>query len=245
VNKVAVVTGGTRGIGEAICSRLLADGYRVIALDVDATMNHLWAVKQATAGFEKAEAVVCDVTDLDKCKSVIGKIIADHGRIDLLVNNAGITRDSTFRKMNEKSWYDVINVNLNSMFNVTRPVIENMLENRSGRIINISSVNGQKGQFGQTNYSAAKAGIHGFTKALAQEVANKNITVNTISPGYMNTNMMKDIPDDVLASIKSQIPAGRLGEPEEVADLIRYLSSDVASYITGANIAINGGQHMY
>lgn len=245
MKKLAIVTGGTRGIGDAICTQLLADGYRVIALDIDATINQLWVVKQATKGFEHAEAMVCDVTDVNKCKNVIDKIISEHARIDLLVNNAGITRDSTFRKMCEKSWYDVINVNLNSMFNVTRPVIENMLEHRSGRIINISSINGQKGQFGQTNYSAAKAGIHGFTKALAQEVAGRNITVNTISPGYMNTDMMKNIPDNVLENIKSQIPVGRLGEPEEIAALVSYLSSDAAAYITGANIAINGGQHMH
>lgn len=244
MEKVALVTGGVRGIGEKICLHFLKEGYQVVAIDIDA--NHLmnWAEAQKAAGFNKVDAIPCDVSDYEQCQSAVASILKKHACIDVLINNAGITRDAAFKKMDKSQWDDVIQVNLNSMFNMTRPVIDSMLVNQRGRIINMSSINGQKGQFGQANYSAAKAGVHGFTKALAQEVARKNITVNTISPGYINTEMMQAIPEEVLENIKAQIPVGRLGEADEIAELVIYLSSDKAGFITGSNIAINGGQHM-
>ena len=242
--KVALVTGGIRGIGEKISQRFLKEGYQVVALDNDEKRLADWAETQKAAGLNKIDTVVCDVCDYEQCQSAVAAILSKFGHIDVMVNNAGITRDATFKKMDKSQWDAVIQVNLNSMFNMTKPVIDNMLANQRGRIINMSSINGQKGQFGQANYSAAKAGVHGFTKALAQEVARKNITVNTISPGYINTEMMQAIPDDVLETIKAQIPVGRLGEADEIAELVIYLSGDNAGFITGSNIAINGGQHM-
>ncbi|VVT55743.1 Acetoacetyl-CoA reductase (EC [Kosakonia radicincitans] len=242
--KIALVTGGIRGIGEKISLRFLKEGYQVVAFDNDASRLNDWAETQKAVGFEKIDTVVCDVSNYEQCQSAVASVLNKYGHIDVLVNNAGITRDATFKKMDKSQWDAVIQVNLNSMFNMTKPVIDNMLANQRGRIINMSSINGQKGQFGQANYSAAKAGVHGFTKALAQEVARKNITVNTISPGYINTEMMQAIPDDVLESIKAQIPVGRLGEADEIAELVLYLCGDKSGYITGSNIAINGGQHM-
>lgn len=242
--KVALVTGGIRDIGEKISLRFLKEGYQVVAFDNDAGRLNDWAETQKAAGFEKIDTVVCDVSDYEQCQAAVASVLNKYDHIDVLVNNAGITRDATFKKMDKSQWDAVIQVNLNSMFNMTKPVIDNMLTNQRGRIINMSSINGQKGQFGQANYSAAKAGVHGFTKALAQEVARKNITVNTISPGYINTEMMQAIPDDVLESIKAQIPVGRLGEADEIAELVLYLCGDKSGYITGSNIAINGGQHM-
>ena len=191
------------------------------------------------------KAYACDVSDYDAAQECVRQVIADVGPVDVLVNNAGITRDMTFKKMDKVNWDAVIKTNLDSVFNMTKPVCDGMVERGWGRIINISSVNGQKGAFGQTNYSAAKAGMHGFTKALALEVARKGVTVNTISPGYIGTKMVMDIPSEVLETkIIPQIPMGRLGKPEEVAGLVAYLSSDEAAFVTGANIAINGGQHM-
>jgi acetoacetyl-CoA reductase len=185
------------------------------------------------------------VSDFDSCNAAIAKIQAEVGPIDILINNAGITRDMTFKKMTKVDWDAVIGTNLDSVFNMTKPIVDGMVERGWGRVINVSSVNGQKGAFGQTNYSAAKAGMHGFSKALALEVAKKGVTVNTISPGYIGTKMVMAIPEDVLNSkIVPQIPVGRLGKPEEVAGLCAYLASDEAAFITGANIAINGGQHM-
>ena len=190
-------------------------------------------------------AFPCDVADYDSAAACVAAITAGVGVIDVLVNNAGITRDMTFKKMDKTNWDAVIGTNLDSVFNMTKPVCDGMVERGWGRIINISSVNGQKGAFGQTNYSAAKAGMHGFTKALALEVARKGVTVNTISPGYIGTKMVMAIPQEVLDSkIIPQIPMARLGKPEEVAGLVAYLSSDEAAFLTGANIAINGGQHM-
>lgn len=244
MKKVALVTGGSRGIGEKISLRFLQEGYQVIAVDIDSNRLKQWAKTQKEAGFDKVDIITCDVSNYDQCQFAVASIIEKYSHIDVLVNNAGITRDATFKNMDVSKWNAVIQVNLNSMFNMTKPVIDNMLTNRYGRIINLSSINGQKGQFGQTNYSAAKAGVHGFTKALAQEVARKNITVNTVSPGYINTEMMQAVPEDVLESIKSQIPVGRLGEADEIAELVMYLSGDKAGFITGSNIAINGGQHM-
>ena len=191
------------------------------------------------------KAYECDVADYDSAQACIAKIVQEVGPIDVLVNNAGITRDMTFKKMDKPNWDAVMKTNLDSVFNMTKPVCDGMVERGWGRIINISSVNGQKGAFGQTNYSAAKAGMHGFTKALALEVARKGVTVNTISPGYIGTKMVMDIPSEVLESkIIPQIPMGRLGKPEEVAGLVAYLSSEEAAFVTGANIAVNGGQHM-
>lgn len=245
MGKVALVTGGIRGIGGKISLRFLLEHYQVIAIDTDADRLKEWVEIQREAGFAKADAIRCDVSDYAQCQDTVGTLLKQYGHIDVLVNNAGITRDATFKKMDKSQWDAVIQVNLNSMFNMTKPVLDNMLANQRGRIINISSINGQKGQFGQTNYSAAKAGVHGFTKALAQEVARKNITVNTISPGYIHTEMMQAIPTDVLEAIVAQIPVGRLGEADEIAELALYLASDKAGFITGSNIAINGGQHMY
>jgi acetoacetyl-CoA reductase len=193
----------------------------------------------------KFRAYPCDVSDFDSCAKMVGQVSKEVGPIDILINNAGITRDMTFKKMTKADWDAVMNTNLDSVFNVTKPVVDGMVERGWGRVINVSSVNGQKGAFGQTNYSAAKAGMHGFSKALAYEVARKGVTVNTISPGYIGTKMVLAIPKEVLDSkIIPQIPMGRLGKPDEVAGLCAYLASDEAAFVTGANIAINGGQHM-
>jgi acetoacetyl-CoA reductase len=245
-NKVVVVTGGMGGLGEAICQRMARDGLHVVATYSPGN-DHAqdWLKSQKEAGFEFS-AYRVDVSSFDSCLATVRKIVGDLGRIDILVNNAGITRDLTLKKMQPGDWHDVIRTNLDSVFNMTRNVLDGMLECQWGRIINISSVNGQKGAFGQSNYAAAKAGVHGFTKALALEVARKGVTVNTVSPGYLRTKMVTKVPQDILeAKILPEIPVGRLGEPTEVASLVAYLASDDAGYITGANIAINGGQHMY
>lgn len=243
--RVALVTGGMGGLGEAICQKLFKSGYRV-ATTYSPNNDHAeaWLAAQKEAGFEFS-AYKINVSDFASCEAGVMKIVGDLGRIDVLVNNAGITRDSTLKKMTLEDWRSVIETNLDSVFNMTKPVLHGMLEDGWGRIINVSSVNGQKGAFGQTNYSAAKAGLHGFTKALALEVANKGITVNTVSPGYLRTKMVTKVPKEILETkILPQIPAGRLGEPAEVACLIAYLCSEEAGFLTGANIAINGGQHM-
>jgi acetoacetyl-CoA reductase len=203
-----------------------------------------WLAEQKANGREFS-AYPVDVADFDSCKECVGRIVQEVGPVDILVNNAGITRDTTFKKMTKSDWDIVIRTNLDSVFNMTKHVLDGMVDRGWGRIINVSSVNGSKGAFGQTNYSAAKAGMHGFTKALALEVARKGVTVNTISPGYIGTKMVIAIPKDVLDSkILPQIPLNRLGKPEEIAGLIIYLCSDEAAFVTGANIAINGGQHM-
>jgi acetoacetyl-CoA reductase len=203
-----------------------------------------WLADHKAAGREFS-AFPVDVANFDSCKECIGRITKEIGPVDILVNNAGITRDTTFKKMTKSDWDAVITTNLDSVFNMTKQVMDGMVDRGWGRVINVSSVNGSKGAFGQTNYSAAKAGMHGFTKALALEVARKGVTVNTISPGYIGTKMVMAIPKEVLESkILPQIPLGRLGKPEEIAGLIIYLSSDEAAFVTGANIAINGGQHM-
>jgi len=244
--KLAVVTGGMGGIGEAICMRLAQVGHRVVATySPGNTRAEQWVKDMKTRGFE-FNTVQVDVTDFDSTQKAVAKIQAEAGPIDILVNNAGITRDASFRKMGKPDWDAVMRTNLDSVFNVTKPVCDGMMDRGWGRIINISSINGQKGAFGQTNYSAAKAGMHGFTKALALEVARKGVTVNTISPGYIGTKMVLAVPKDVLdTKIIPQIPVGRLGRPEEVAALVAYLCTDEAAFLTGANIAINGGQHMY
>jgi len=243
--RVAVVTGGMGGIGEAICLRLAQAGYKVVATYSPGNLKaQAWLGEMKGKGVDIHAAQV-DVTDFDACQKAAGKIQSEVGPIDILVNNAGITRDVTFRKMGKVDWDAVLRTNLDSVFNMTKPVCDGMLERGWGRIINISSINGQKGAIGQTNYSAAKAGMHGFTKALALEVARKGVTVNTISPGYIGTKMVMAVPKDILdAKIIPQIPIGRLGKPEEVAGLVAYLCSEEAAFVTGANIAINGGQHM-
>lgn len=243
--RVALITGGMGGLGEAICIKMAALGYQVVTThSPDNTKAEEWLVSMAEQGF-KFRAYPCDVSDFESAQACVAKVGEEVGPVDVLVNNAGITRDMTFKKMDKTNWDAVIRTNLDSVFNMTKPVCDGMVDRGWGRIINISSVNGQKGAFGQTNYSAAKAGMHGFTKALALEVARKGVTVNTISPGYIGTKMVMAIPKDVLDSkIIPQIPMGRLGRPEEVAGLVAYLASDEAAFVTGANIAINGGQHM-
>jgi acetoacetyl-CoA reductase len=220
-------------------------GYKVVTtFSPGNTKADAWLGAMREQGFD-FKAYACDVADYDSAQDCVRQVMQDVGPIDVLVNNAGITRDMTFKKMDKVNWDAVMKTNLDSVFNMTKPVCDGMVERGWGRIINISSVNGQKGAFGQTNYSAAKAGMHGFTKALALEVARKGVTVNTISPGYIGTKMVMDIPSEVLETkIIPQIPMGRLGKPEEVAGLVAYLSSDEAAFVTGANIAINGGQHM-
>ena len=244
--RVALVTGGMGGLGEAICIKLAALGDKVVTtFSPGNTKAQEWLDTMTKQGYA-FRAFPCDVTNWDSTAECVQKVAAEVGPIDVLVNNAGITRDMTFKKMDKVNWDAVIKTNLDSCFNMTKQVCDGMVERGWGRIINISSVNGQKGAFGQTNYSAAKAGMHGFTKALALEVARKGVTVNTISPGYIGTKMVMAIPKEVLDSkIVPQIPMGRLGKPEEVAGLVAYLSSDEAAFVTGANIAINGGQHMF
>ncbi len=243
--RVALITGGMGGLGEAICIKMAALGYQVVT--TYSPGNKTW--KEWLDSMNKMgyafRAYACDVADYDSATACVALVVKEVGPVDVLVNNAGITRDMTFKKMDKINWDAVVATNLDSTFNMTKQVCDGMLERGWGRIVNISSVNGQKGAFGQTNYSAAKAGMHGFTKALALEVARKGVTVNTISPGYIGTKMVMAIPTDVLESkIIPQIPMGRLGKPEEVAGLVAYLSSDEAAFLTGANIAINGGQHM-
>jgi acetoacetyl-CoA reductase len=243
--RIAVVTGGTRGIGKAICDALLAEGAFVIAGYTNEANAQKWLEAQKEKGNgDKVDIIKGDVSNPDEVRAAIEEKIKKYGKIEILVNNAGITRDGMFKKMTYQQWNDVMNTNLGSLFSVSQPVINSMLENGFGRVINMSSVNAQKGQLGQVNYSAAKAGIHGFTKALAQEVARKDITVNTVSPGYVATEMVMAIPEPVLEKIVAQVPKGRLATPQEVASLVTFLCSDNAGFITGADYSINGGLHM-
>ena len=244
--RTVLVTGGMGGLGETISTKMADSGYKVAVTYSPGNTKHAqWLADMKANGYDFV-AVECDVTSIDSCARAVADVQAKLGPIDVLVNNAGITRDMTFKKMDKANWDAVMKTNLDSCFNMTKQVCDGMVDRNWGRIINISSVNGQKGAFGQTNYSAAKAGMHGFTKALALEVARKGVTVNTISPGYIGTKMVMAIPKDVLDSkIIPQIPMGRLGKPEEVAGLVAYLSSEEAAFVTGANIAINGGQHMF
>ena len=237
--RVALVTGGTRGIGKAISARLKADGFKVAAN---------YAGNSEAADATARELGVCvykwDVGSAQACKDGIAKVEADLGPVDVLVNNAGITKDGFFHKMSAEQWEDVIRVDLNSLFYMTRPVWEGMRSRGFGRVINISSINGQKGQAGQVNYSAAKAGMIGFTKALAQEGAMKGVTVNCVAPGYIDTDMVAAVPEDVLKKIIGTIPIGRLGKAEEIASMVAYLASDQASFITGATMTVNGAQYI-
>jgi acetoacetyl-CoA reductase len=241
--KVALVTGGTGGIGTAICKRLADAGCRVATNYRNEEKTKKWRETLKADGYD-IPTFKCDVTNYDECQAMATQIEKQIGPIDILVNNAGITRDATFRKMTQEQWDAVLSSNLDSIFNITHPVIEGMTQRGFGRVINISSVNGQKGQFGQANYSAAKAGMHGFTMAVAQEVARKGVTVNTISPGYIATEMVMAVPDEIRAKIIAQIPVGRLGTPEEVAYCVEFLASEEAGFITGADLSMNGGQHM-
>lgn len=237
--RVALVTGGTRGIGKAISLRLKADGFKVAAN---------YAGNEAAAEeCAKEHGFKCykwDVGDEAQCAEGIAKVVADLGPVDVLVNNAGITRDGQFHKMSSEKWRDVIRVDLDSLFFMTRPVIEGMRDRGFGRVINISSINGQKGQFGQVNYSAAKAGMIGFTKALAQESAAKGVTVNVVAPGYIDTDMVAAVPEDALKKIIATIPVGRLGKAEEIAAMVAFLASEQASFITGATMTVNGAQYI-
>lgn len=241
--KIAYVTGGMGGIGTAICQSLAKSGLTVIAGCSPTRDYQKWLDEQKALGFD-FHASSGNVADWDSAVLAFDKVKEEFGGIDVLVNNAGITRDGQFHRMSKENWQAVLDTNLNSLFNVTKQVIEGMIEKKWGRIINISSVNGQKGQFGQTNYSTAKAGMHGFTMALAQEVASKGITVNTVSPGYIGTEMVRAIREDILEKIVATIPVRRLGEPSEIASMVAWLASDDAGFATGGDFSINGGLHM-
>jgi acetoacetyl-CoA reductase len=244
-NHIVLVTGATGGLGTAMCRELHRDGYRVAANYRNREKAEAWQKKILEDDGPEVHLFEGDVTDFESMGRMVAEIEAKLGPVDILVNNAGITRDIRFAKMSLQEWKEVIDTNLNSVFNTTRHVINGMIERKFGRIINISSVNGQRGQFGQANYSAAKAGMHGFTKTLAMEVAKYGITVNTISPGYIGTDMVMAVEQKYRDAIVAQIPVGRLGGTHEVAHLVSFLASDEASFITGANYSINGGQHVY
>ena len=243
--RIALVSGGMGGLGTAICRKLHDAGFKVAATySPHNGAPEGWLAAQRDEGY-RFKAYKVDVADYADTEWMMQRLLADMGRIDVLVNNAGITRDRSLSKMTLEDWNEVMRTNLDSVFNMSKQAIEAMLAQQWGRIINISSVNGQKGAFGQANYAAAKAGMHGFTKAAALELARHGITVNTVSPGYLKTKMVMQVPEEIMKNkILPQIPVGRLGEPDEVAALVRYLSSDEAAFVTGANIAINGGQHM-
>ena len=244
--RIALVTGGMGGLGEAICIKLAQLGDKVVTTySPNNKSADEWMRRMNDMGYG-FKGVPCDVADFDSAEECVATVTETLGPVDVLVNNAGITRDRTFKKMTKEDWDTVIHTNLDSVFNMTKNVIDSMVDRGWGRVINVSSVNAAKGAFGQTNYSAAKAGMHGFTKALALEVARKGVTVNTISPGYIGTKMVMAIPQEILESkILPLIPQLRLGKPEEIAGLVAYLASEEAAFVTGANISINGGQHMF
>jgi len=242
--RTVLVTGATGGLGTAMCKKLYQKGFNVVGNYHTKEKAESWIKLMKEQGFD-IELFYGDVSDFSSAANMIKEIEEKVGYIDTLVNNAGITRDSRLINMKPEDWYAVINTNLNSVYNCTKNVIQGMIDRQFGRIINISSVNGQRGQFGQTNYSAAKAGMHGFTKSLAMEVAKYGVTVNTISPGYIGTDMVMAVPEKVLNQIVAQVPVGRLGGTHEVAHLVSFLASEETSFITGANYSINGGQHVY
>ena len=237
--RTVIVTGGTKGIGLATCKELTGLGYRVAAL---------WAHDESAAeACRKGLDVMslrCDVGDFDACSAAVKAVEAELGPVDVLVNDAGVTRDATLRKMTREQWDEVIRVDLDFLFNMCRQVVDGMCARGFGRIINITSINGQRGQFGQTNYAAAKAGVIGFTKALAQETARRSVTVNAVAPGYIDTAMVAAVPKEALDGIIASIPVGRLGQPEEVARCIAFLAADDAGFVTGATLSVNGGQYM-
>lgn len=243
--RVAVVTGGTGGIGTAICRRL-AEDYQVVAGYFN-NGNHndakQWQAAQKTAGYD-IDIVYADVVSFADCEKLVALVKERYGRIDVLINNAGITCDVNLKKMTPQQWQQVIDANLTSVYNMTHNVLPIMLENEYGRIISISSINGRKGQFGQCNYAASKAALFGFSKSLAQEVAKHGITVNTISPGYVDTVMLAGVKEDVLQSIIDKIPVGRLGQPDDIANAVSFLAAPETSFVTGANLDVNGGQYM-
>jgi acetoacetyl-CoA reductase len=241
--KLAYVTGGMGGIGTSLCQRLHKDGFVVIAGCGPSRDHARWLAEQSALGFDFL-ASVGNVGDWNSTVAAFRKVREEQGPVDVLVNNAGITRDALFRKMTRADWDAVIETNLTSLFNVTKQVIDDMVDHGWGRIINISSVNGEKGQFGQTNYSAAKAGVHGFTMALAQEVASKGVTVNTVSPGYIATDLVKSIRREVLDKIIANIPVKRLGTPQDIASIVSWLASEESGFATGADFSVNGGLHM-
>ena len=243
--RTALVTGGTGGLGTAIAQSLADRGHQVLVTYYVSENPEEWLAEQKAAGYD-FKAYPVDVSSFESCQELVEKIHADGFKVEFLVNNAGITRDRSFRRMSLEEWNDVLRTNLDSTFNMTKQVIEDMLAAEWGRIITISSVNGSKGQFGQANYCSAKSGMFGFTKTLALEFATKGITVNTVSPGYIMTEMVAQVPQEIIEEqIIPQIPMRRLGKPEEIGELVAYMSSEAAGFITGANIAINGGLHMY
>ncbi len=241
--KVALVTGGTGGIGAAICLKLAESGAKIATNYRNEEKAKAWQAEAKKAGHDIA-IYQADVSDFDACQALVDQIEKDLGPIDILVNNAGITKDGMFKKMSKEKWDAVMNINLDGLFNITKPLVEGMTDRGWGRIINISSINGQKGQLGQTNYAASKAGMHGFTMALAQEVARKGVTVNTVSPGYIATEMVMAVSEEIRNSIIANIPVNRLGTSEEVAALVDFLASEEAGFATGADFSMNGGQHM-
>ncbi len=243
--RIALVTGGTGGIGTAICIALADQGRKVIAGYFPPEKDHAltWQLKHREKGYD-FDIVACDVSDFESSQQMLHDVEQTIGSVDILVNCAGITRDKTLRRMTPEQWDSVMRTNLDSAFNVTRHVVDGMAEKGFGRIVNISSVNGQKGQFGQANYSAAKAGLHGFTKAVAQELAAKGVTVNSVSPGYVKTEMTDQIPEEIRDSIIQQVPMGRMASPDEIAYVVCFLTDDRNTYMTGANLPVNGGMYM-
>jgi acetoacetyl-CoA reductase len=243
--RVALVTGGIGGLGTEICRQLARAGRQVLAVDLAARSERVAAFHEEMASFGGSIAFEpADVSDFDSCQQLIARIEQQHGGVDILVNAAGITRDASLRKMSPQQWHELMRVNLDGVFNMCRHVVEGMTARGFGRIVNISSVNGQTGQFGQTNYSAAKAGVHGFSMALARETARKGVTVNTVSPGYCDTPMVAAVSADIRAQIVADIPVGRLGAPADIARAVKFLAADDAGYITGANLPVNGGYFM-
>ena len=241
--RIALVSGGIGGLGTAICRALAHAGHRVIAVDLGGLDERVAAFQAAVAGLDVSFAAL-DVTDFDACGALVARLEAEHGAVDILVNAAGITRDARLVKMDKRQWDDVLGVNLDGVFNLCRHVVDGMVARGHGRIVNISSINGQTGQFGQTNYAAAKAGMHGFTMSLAREVARKGVTVNSISPGYIDTEMTRAIREDVREQIVAGIPAGRMGQPEDIARAVAFLAADASDYVTGVNLPVNGGLFM-
>ncbi len=243
--RIAIVTGGIGGLGSAMCRSLAESGCHVVAADLPGRTDRIEAFTSEMQSLEgRVSFAPVDVSDFDSCRQLIASTEEAHGSVDILVNAAGITRDASLRKMEQAQWHDLMRVNMDSLFNMCRPAIDGMSSRGFGRIINISSVNGQTGQFGQTNYSAAKAGVHGFTMALAREVARKGVTVNTVSPGYCDTALVQAVPEKIRQQIIAQVPVGRLGDPADIARAVAFLAADDAGYITGANLPVNGGYFM-